>query len=463
MVKFLGKLKENILSPIKGEPIAELPVERQIAEDLSRISLAIYTVDDISDLPRDWHYWFTYKSDTSDPRQDSLGFMGSFVYQLIDGKITAWAIVFRGTVPTDIYNIIADIGIAFNKIPMQMVRARGYVNQEIDRIKTWHNKDISESFEKVPIYITGHSLGAVIASNIFASMEKPGGRIQCITFDNPGSLEIARKYLQSQGRSEDLAYVIVNGLKPWVHNIQADVNIINTWNEQWGDVYRILKYYIYGYSSPTPPTTIPQNPYLNLYYLSIYSIENQHSMENIDYSITSGGTTIIKDSSPFGDLGSSGYKAYLDSDKRSFYWEEYAGICWKNNIDDIRRRFNNLDQFRQYLFSQLHRLSNLEEKPNYVQTSSSSSPKPNAIFSWLSDTISSFADYGGTLMNKALDNMIDLITSHAQEVVKECPSYFPRDNPSYWGNNTPSLMFYNSPHAENLIQLPAPSPLKLGR
>ncbi len=461
MVKFLGKLKENVLSPLRGDPIVELPVERRVAEDLSRISLAIYTVDDTSDLPRDWHYWFTYKSDTSDPRQDSLGFMGSFVYRLIDGKIKAWAIVFRGTVPTDIYDIIGAIEISFNKIPLQMVRASQYVKQEIDRIKTWHNKDVAESFEKVPVYITGHSLGAVIASNIFASMEKPGGRIQCITFDNPGSLEIARKYLQSQGQSEDLAYVIVNGLKSWVHNIQADVNIINTWNEQWGDVYRIMRYYTYGYSSPKPPTIIPQH--INLYYVSIYSIDNQHNMGKIDYSITTGDTTIIKDSSPFGSFGGAGYYAYLDVGKRQEYWREYAATCWMYNVDNINRRFNDLDQFRQYLFSQLHRLSNLQTAPTYLQTSSAYSAKPNAIFSWLSDTISSCADYGGTLMNKAMDNMIDLITSHAQEVVQECPSYFPKDNQNYWRNNTPSLMFYNSPHAENSVMLPAPSQLKLGR
>jgi|SRR6185503_2057278 len=470
MVKFLGKLKESILSPIKGEPQIELPVERQIAEDLSRISLAIYTPD-VSMLPSDWHYWFTYKSDTSDPRQDSLGFMGSFVYQLIDGKIKAWAIVFRGTVPSDIYDIIADIGVAFNKIPMQMIRANQYVKDEIERIKTWHDKEVGQSFENVPIYITGHSLGAIIASNIFASMEKPGGRVQCITFDNPGSLEISRKYLQSLGRSEDLAYVIVNGLKQWVNNIQADVNIINTWNEQWGDVYRIMNYYTDAQSSPSPPTTLPQSCYRNLYYLSVYSIENQHSMERIDYSITSGGTTIIKDSSPFGDFGAAGYKAYLNFNKRSDYWFKYSAICWESNVDNVMTKYNDRLQFQQYLFSQLHQNhnyissedNNFMKKPREIQISSADSIQPNIMFSWLSNTMSGLADYGSSLIDYALDSTIKLISNQAKEVVSECPSYFPKSNTNYWKGNNSSLMFYNSSHTENASLLPAPSQLKLGR
>jgi hypothetical protein len=170
------------------------------------------------------------------------------------------------------------------------------------------------------------------------------GRIQCFGFDNPGSLNIVQRYLKQSGKNDSL----MDALAPFIHNIQADVNVINTCNPQWGAVYRVLRWdFNYG-ESARALLPVSSCYMFNYHYLTVYSINDQH--QKVLAAIINGYSLRLFKSSPAGF--SAGYKGYIDGEDRKEYWTQYFKYCW--NIDaDIRDTYKDFDKFAVRMFADL--------------------------------------------------------------------------------------------------------------
>lgn len=225
----------------------------------------------------------------------------------------------RGT--DSLKDILEDINILRQKSLAQMrdsvLLMMKFRQLLLDRYRLFVDHVESDFWKRVPMYMTGHSLGAVLAdSNLDEGLKIAGS----ITFENPGSKVIAFEALKypEYGQYAQARAVCY----------QSQVNIINTCNEQLGKVKRFLnKPYNFENipdASQTNPFEIPWNYAANLYYSLDYTYD-QHIMLPLLEHIKSGGIAFDSDS-PIGLQ--AGYKDYLNTQKHQQYWHDYFYKIW---------------------------------------------------------------------------------------------------------------------------------------
>ncbi|GEM_PF-5442450 len=339
---------------IDSKKLAELAAMAEFIYDPKRVP---------QNLPNGWYlnnlfmpeYWPT----------DTHGFMGAmFMRFAADGNRTAEiAIIYRGSVISEVENLLGDLEIAMNKAPLQTEVAAQWVDE---KLKLWRDMDPyhGSDVDNVPVWHVGHSLGAIIANCMFVRdypnhLTQPG-RLQCVTFEKPGADKIALAYSMANLKiPEDYARDRMDKLEPFASSYQTDVNIINSCNKQWGNVQHVKIPYRYSFPQkpnlPAPSDRIASN-YVEppFYYIRTYSFVDQHNMLNLLNYINKGVDIVdAKDRNPGFAIG---YSQYLDGEKRKDYWLGYFKIVWDEH-EEIRNSFHNrYDSFLKFRFEELRSL-----------------------------------------------------------------------------------------------------------
>jgi hypothetical protein len=346
------------------EKHAKMPaIDQKKLEELASIAQFIYHPDDYRALPNGWYVYMPFYPDAwEQSRGPSYGYMGAIVMRFADdgNRPAEIVIVSRGTVLNEFDNLLGDLEVAMNMVPMQVQVAATWIDEELNR---WRKRPdgYGDTVDKVPTWHIGHSLGSVIA-NCTYSREYPNhmtqpGRIQCVGFENPGVKNIVNDYLVSTLKlSESDAAERMDKLGVFTHSYQTDVNIINTCNEQWGNVNYLKIPYRYTLTQypnlPAPSDEIASSYLANPYYIKTYSFSDQHEMTNLLNYIKQNIEIVDAKDRKYGFA--NGYSQYLDGEKRKDYWLGYFQIVWDNN-DEIRRVFHNkYDEFTKFMFNELN-------------------------------------------------------------------------------------------------------------
>jgi uncharacterized protein YqkB len=247
-------------------------------------------------------------------------------------------------------NIIRDIQVLF-KI---------FNSGDIELISNWVSYLINSAISiNIPIYNTGHSLGAVYADLlnywIFDFWSRAYGinplNRKSITFENPGSKEIIRNIFRDwrSGQSYVELYPIHSEM---YQAYNADINIINCCNENAGKTFKLADLpYKYNFNSLN---TMNPNVYLNFPYYVEYTFQ-QHGIDNIK-SYIQGGGKIIEYTYPNGIQNS--YISWLNGDVRKVYWEGYFKHKWEQSPLD-RELFK---KFESFLDHNMQILENVHDK-----------------------------------------------------------------------------------------------------
>jgi len=282
-------------------------------------------------------------------------------------------IAHRGTVPTNIHNLLTDIKVAAEDLGQDSALDSMYqfiwgehnclapILSLISNGPTL-NKD---SFDKSVIVNVGHSLGGIfsdfLAYSLFDSQSRLAGigsaslygdpflNKKSITFENPGSKNIITKIFNNTLR---INCSPITTSKYASYN--ADVNFINCCNENSGKTYRLIDL-PYDYKGSLDPrlNSMSELYYKNPYYV-IYSIQ-QHDIKNIVDYLLKGGKT-IEYAYPVGFQPS--YIAYLNGDERKEYWEGFYKTLWET--DDLLKPMYNWN-FNNYFYSKMEDLAKIRD------------------------------------------------------------------------------------------------------
>lgn len=340
-------------------------------------NMAYLDLDNITPRERDAHFpdpkqWFfechfVQSSYTDDPTD--YGYRGFFACKMKDygDYRLPCAMVFshRGLVLTESNNLLGALAIAMNQVPMQIKMAEIFIDKRIYAFFHGDRYDWPETHH-IPVYHVGHSLGSVIANCVYMRTKdeyhnhidgspyggKADDNLVTVGFENPGTRKIVKNYLINKGMSEKDTQSRMDYMASKAHNYQADVNIINTCNNQYGNVNYVKIPYRYAFSDypklPVPSDQIPSSYLANLYYIRTHSFTDQHNMDNLVNYIKQG--VEILDASERKHGFASGYSQYLDGDKRKDYWLGYFQIVWDND-EQIRKVFHDkYDSFANFMF-----------------------------------------------------------------------------------------------------------------
>lgn len=303
-------------------------------EVYSTLSLHVYGTDNLIALPEGWSLFSSFEA--------SNGYAGNCYVKDIFTKNTKFIIAHRGTVLSSPVDIVADVEIALGFIPGQFASANDFTVQISEKVRDLYKHKL-DLLQYTSITSTGHSLGAVLSDLCLINLLSFS-----ITFENPGSSQLVWRQIDSFPiPSKDKMY-LYNKVKASARVYLADVNVINTWAEQAGEVYYLadLGYdYFLGKNDPDPK--INTSYILNFCYLG-YSFE-QHRMNNINNYISAGGA-VERKNYPVGPT--NGYLAYLDSSRQN-YWDNYCKIIW-SEYEFIRQQFqDDEEKYAIYFYEQL--------------------------------------------------------------------------------------------------------------
>lgn len=302
-------------------------------------------------------YKFYNQSDIPSSPND-VGYRGAFYNKPPEEYMehlgpAAFVIASRGT---DI-NIMESTFNAFetglNLIPTQIPAAIQYMNRELSIIENVYSLDEDKKsyWNYKQVYFTGHSLGAIDAACQYATFmlqHLNAENVQCITFENPGSYDIVKNHLITNHKmSEDSAKLFMKKIESEVFNIQADVNIINTCNKQWGYTRRLFVPYQFNHE-PLPAIPISPN-YINQHYILSYTFQNQHSILQLMDSLAVNRR--IEEADKYWPHGfQDSYRYYLNPNSsydRRDYWNLYFKHIWDRNIKLRESYKNDFDKFRE--------------------------------------------------------------------------------------------------------------------
>ena len=216
----------------------------------------------------------------STPEVVISGYFGAAYIDSIDNP-SKIIIAHRGT--NNIQDIIEDIAIINNRPFSQLFDAACFTK-----------KVLRVSPRDCTISHTGHSLGAIIAE--IMSYMTFGSR-KCITFENPGSLEILKRWLINENPD-------ISAVKKYSTIIQSRVNMIDTCNTQMGTVYNLKDKPLGIDADILYPKSYLENPY----YMVANTLE-QHPISSMLTYLEEGGIIAPMDNWPSGF--EAGYKVFL--------------------------------------------------------------------------------------------------------------------------------------------------------
>lgn len=303
-----------------------------IVADMAGISHHIYRSEGVR-IPDGWELLVDYSGSYS-------SFFGACYIRRGPNPAIAFAV--RGTEVTEWRDIMNDIEIYFREIPSQLTEALTFFNGVFDTLRA--DPTFGPQLDQIPVYFTGHSLGAALSQVIYASYGDKGGLYKSIGFENPGTEDIITKLVQKNTKSGNYKTELDN-LSRYAFNYQAHLNAINTCNNQFGTTY-LLSQLPYNYiedGSPEPSDDFWHEYVFNKYYLETNTPDQHHIGPIVDY-LKANKETVLQVNRP--GTVEDGYLAYLDYDTNQVYWDTYFDYVWKLSVGTERKFDNDYDSFK---------------------------------------------------------------------------------------------------------------------
>jgi hypothetical protein len=291
------------------------------------------------------------------------GYKGA-CYVRKDGAFLHVVVAHRGTVlnqaVSTVGSFIADFNVMLGKVPtLQLASANEFLSV-VD--KKLYEKFKDAKIQYVNLAQTGHSLGAIIADLTCGEFNSRGLATRSLTFENPGSKSMMLDLLKKDGTAEESVAETLGKIAKYCKTYLAGVNIINTCNEQMGEVGRLANLTCDYFVDPKGPYTYISPSYFANFYYFMYSVFDQHNMEKIYNYIKKTTSCLLITDNPVGFR--AGYVEYLDggeyweSAKRK-YWDNYFQIIW-DRYPTIREQYhNNFERYMDFCRSELRKTREL--------------------------------------------------------------------------------------------------------
>mgnify|MGYP001572517480 CR=1 FL=1 len=214
--------------------------------------------------------WVLFRLSDSDP----TGFQGAAYRNTLTNEIVVTA---RGTEPTQVGDLRADLQIGLGDIPAQYASAQTFYSQVLQQA----NADPNIGAGNYTIGLTGHSLGGGLMQLLGAATGLP-----TTTFNAPGAMDI---WVSQFGGNP-------NGFYDNVNNYNTLGDIVHKWDQQIGSTVNILGSSFGAVPDGVELLVLGQIPALRPYYLY-----DQHSIDQFVDEF--GGVTDNRSLTPIlGDL-----------------------------------------------------------------------------------------------------------------------------------------------------------------
>lgn len=251
-------------------------------------------------------------------------------------------IVHRGSI-LSLYNIVDDFLIAFQKTPDSFLMSSKLFTDYVSSM-VYEKFPHAVGFSAHQFFHVGHSLGAIHAElNYVYQREKLLDHVHAIVFESPGSKEIMER-LMFKGKLADSALWWAEEIKI----INADINVINSFNQQVSMVARISP----GYNFINIPK-VDLSPVDLKYFATLFTLD-QHSMEKIYNYFMHGGHILNMESYPVGIMSAFRYyKNYYPVFNKAHrdYWDQVLQVYWDRH-HEIHAKYNNSESnYREYIIS----------------------------------------------------------------------------------------------------------------
>jgi len=294
----------------------------------STFALDVYRGKDRPALPLNYQWLCDVPADMS-----FSNYFGAAYYMHVTDpdEYVQVVIAHRGTV-LSFGNLHDDLDIALGKIPNEFVSAIAfteYVKQKITA--KFPHKNGSDNYPSILYWHVGHSLGAILTELCVARYILEDEGTVGISFESPGSKPIMDK-LVLEGRLNADAIRIMKQM-PTMFICNADVNCINTCNEQIAQVYQIED----GYELPITRV----NPTDISFYILFFTLDQHSILKIYNYWSSPIEKGPILRNWPIGL--EVGYQYYMKYSNHSSYWEAAMENVWKND-PNLEARFFNIYQ-----------------------------------------------------------------------------------------------------------------------
>lgn len=274
---------------------------------------------------------FTKIYDSKDKHQKNpWGYFGA-MYWLKTGKNDGVVIfAHRGTATWS--GLAEDSKILFQRCFSQLFEAADFYSDCLRSIAPEFcnpGEDVYDMFRRISIYHTGHSMGAVISDVMSSIYDFSDG---AYNFENPGSKKIFERFKPE-----------ITTIPPYVNpgdpnkcfQLQSFPSMINTCNEQMGQIYRFSSRKI-NYDFLTDrllllPKKIGCDVWENLAWYLRYSIQN-HEIKDIADMLAAGDGHISSETSNIHGF-QEGHKSLFELPKYHEFWEGLFEKIWEQKLD----------------------------------------------------------------------------------------------------------------------------------
>lgn len=305
--------------------------------DWSALSYDVYQDIDRPPLPAGWDILARFPSNLQNTDVYAIAYR-HLIYKTDTNQSYEVVIALRGT-KLDFYSSWADVQIMLGITPDAFTST---ITPFVNNIRNFiQNKSLHLNADYTLAGITGHSLGALLTELVGATYvhDPVFGRIKVVTYESPGTKDDINKLI-AEGKAPADA---ISALGSILNSNFADVNLINTYNEQaHTNPQQTIPFMGYKFAHEQFTKLLyPDSPGLFLYYFSPYTI-NQHQIKNFyicahDPSIKCDYNVVYP--CPIGVTAS--YKDYRNYYGHNDYWNAYMDYQW-NNDANVRDTFNNI-------------------------------------------------------------------------------------------------------------------------